>query len=245
MSGVFPESSLSPKLAEAIARQTGASAELHALRRHARARGLGRRHLPGDGGGQRRRDGRAASPAGARCGCRCRERADRGRRAWPPATAARAAIAERRLLAARAASGWRCSAPTAAARRPCCGRCSASCAPLRGTLRVGAALRARCRRPSAPGSTTRSRPSTWRRWGRSRGCPGGGARAAREREPARAALERVGLGALAGETFGELSGGQRQRVLIARALVQDARVLLLDEPFTGLDRPGAELPRRR
>jgi ABC-type Mn2+/Zn2+ transport system ATPase subunit len=62
-----------------------------------------------------------------------------------------------------------------------------------------------------------------------------------EREQARAALVRVGLGPLAGETFGELSGGQRQRVLIARALVQDARVLLLDEPFTGLDRPGAEL----
>jgi ABC-type Mn2+/Zn2+ transport system ATPase subunit len=68
----------------------------------------------------------------------------------------------------------------------------------------------------------------WRRPGR------------REREAAARALDRVGLRALAGETFGRLSGGQRQRVLIARALVQDAGVLLLDEPFSGLDRPSAE-----
>jgi ABC-type Mn2+/Zn2+ transport system ATPase subunit len=61
-----------------------------------------------------------------------------------------------------------------------------------------------------------------------------------DRAQALGALGRVGLEDLAGETFGELSGGQRQRVLIARALVQDAGVLLLDEPFSGLDRPAAE-----
>jgi ABC-type Mn2+/Zn2+ transport system ATPase subunit len=61
-------------------------------------------------------------------------------------------------------------------------------------------------------------------------------RIAREdRATAADALERVGLAELARERFGALSGGQRQRVLIARALVQDAPVMLLDEPLSGVD----------
>jgi ABC-type Mn2+/Zn2+ transport system ATPase subunit len=64
---------------------------------------------------------------------------------------------------------------------------------------------------------------------------------ASDRRLARAALGRLGLGDLADARFGELSGGQRQRVFVARALVQDAPVLLLDEPFTGVDRRSAEL----
>jgi ABC-type Mn2+/Zn2+ transport system ATPase subunit len=65
-------------------------------------------------------------------------------------------------------------------------------------------------------------------------------RVAREdRERADAALARVGLTEQAQARFGTLSGGQRQRVLIARALVQDAPVLLLDEPLSGVDRPSA------
>jgi ABC-type Mn2+/Zn2+ transport system ATPase subunit len=62
-----------------------------------------------------------------------------------------------------------------------------------------------------------------------------------ERAAARAALERVGLTAAADAPFGELSGGQRQRTLLARALVQDAPVLLLDEPLAGVDPASARM----
>jgi ABC-type Mn2+/Zn2+ transport system ATPase subunit len=64
--------------------------------------------------------------------------------------------------------------------------------------------------------------------------------ARRERHAAMEALDSVGLADRAHDGFGQLSGGQRQRVLIARALVQDARLLLLDEPYSGLDTNSAE-----
>lgn len=55
------------------------------------------------------------------------------------------------------------------------------------------------------------------------------------RAEARAALAAVGLAAVERTPVGELSGGQRQRVLVARALVQRADLLLLDEPFANVD----------
>jgi ABC-type Mn2+/Zn2+ transport system ATPase subunit len=55
------------------------------------------------------------------------------------------------------------------------------------------------------------------------------------REIALEALQQVGLVDLAKRQIGELSGGQKRRVFIARALAQGASILLLDEPFSGVD----------
>jgi len=55
------------------------------------------------------------------------------------------------------------------------------------------------------------------------------------------AMESLGLTALQHRQIRELSGGQQQRAFLARALAQEAHVLLLDEPFTGLDRNASRL----
>lgn len=64
---------------------------------------------------------------------------------------------------------------------------------------------------------------------------------ATDRQAVQQALERVDLSDLADRPIGALSGGQRKRAFLARALAQDATVLLLDEPFTGVDRPTEQL----
>ena len=58
---------------------------------------------------------------------------------------------------------------------------------------------------------------------------------ATQRDAAEAALAAVGLAGYAGRPIGALSAGQFQRVMFARLIAQDAPVLLLDEPFAGID----------
>ncbi|EJF97283.1 manganese/iron ABC transporter ATP-binding protein [Bartonella taylorii] len=58
---------------------------------------------------------------------------------------------------------------------------------------------------------------------------------ARDYEAVRVALERVDMLPFAKRQIGELSGGQKKRVFLARALAQQAKAILLDEPFTGVD----------
>lgn len=70
--------------------------------------------------------------------------------------------------------------------------------------------------------------SWWRRW-----------RTEDDRK-VKEAIDLMNLGGLESRQISQLSGGQQQRAFIARAIASEAHVLLLDEPFTGLDRPAQE-----
>lgn len=61
-----------------------------------------------------------------------------------------------------------------------------------------------------------------------------------DRDVVRRSLAQVGMSDYADRQIGELSGGQQQRVFIARALAQEATILLMDEPFAGVDVPSQE-----
>ena len=65
----------------------------------------------------------------------------------------------------------------------------------------------------------------------------------RDHELVAEALSALAIEDLAGRRFGELSGGERQRALLAQAAAQDPELLLLDEPFTGVDAPTGEAVR--
>lgn len=58
---------------------------------------------------------------------------------------------------------------------------------------------------------------------------------ATDKQKVREAMERVNIAHLAQRQIGELSGGQKKRVFLARALAQESQIILLDEPFTGVD----------
>ena len=76
----------------------------------------------------------------------------------------------------------------------------------------------------------RYRAAGWLRW------PG-----RRDRVLAENALGRLGMGGMGGSHISQFSGGQQQRIFLARALVQEPSVILLDEPFTGIDVPNREI----
>jgi manganese/iron transport system ATP-binding protein len=59
--------------------------------------------------------------------------------------------------------------------------------------------------------------------------------AARDRQIVQKSLEQMGIADLAKQSIGQLSGGQQQRAFLARALAQEPHILLMDEPFTGVD----------
>ena len=106
---------------------------------------------------------------------------------------------------------------------------------------AGRALQRRAADGALTARLPRHRARRRRSWARSRACRGGGARDAASAGARTTRSRRSASSSSPARAFGELSGGQRQRVLVARALVQDAGLVLLDEPFTGVDAASADV----
>jgi manganese transport system ATP-binding protein len=117
--------------------------------------------------------------------------------------------------------------------------------PDRGTVRIGGATPPAARRAGVLGYVPQSEAVDWSfplsvrdvvttgRYGRM----GFTRRTSRaDRAAVDEALERVELTDLADRQIGRLSGGQRKRAFVARGIAQGARILLLDEPFAGVDK---------
>lgn len=119
--------------------------------------------------------------------------------------------------------------------------------PRRGVVHRQGTTALVVQRPSVPDTLPVTvldvvRMGTWAR-GHGRPRPSARSRAA-ARGRVHEVIERVGLGGLEQRRLSALSGGQRQRVLLAQGLVQQAEVLLLDEPAAGLDAASREAARR-
>ncbi len=117
---------------------------------------------------------------------------------------------------------------------PCSGEVLVDGLPVRG-LKARQRARLLAYAPQTPALPAGMTVFDYTLLGRTPYIPYLGRESRRDREVTASVLERLDLSSFASRTLGHLSGGERQRVVLARALTQQAPVLLLDEPTTALD----------